>query len=250
VNAGWSFHCSACGRCCNSPPALTVDELLHHSTRFVGCLAIRRDAGGAVRLATQGHDYPSLGACPARDATGLCAIHDDRKPGMCGVVPLDPRLPQASQVLVLQRRHRESAFLDADCIAPGARAGFEPLVEDERIVDAGYLEAFERYRALLQVDDELWGRDLLEWMRPELARRPSSARPDGYLALSLVPVLAVLARRSADWQGRCARYALQQVTLIEANVARALQRRHAPDRPFTEELRRFASQYRQFLHGP
>ena len=34
---------------------------------------------------------------------------------------------------------------------------------------------------------------------------------------------------------------------IEANIARALQRRRSADRPFTEELRRFAAQYRQWL---
>lgn len=248
MSASYSFQCSACGRCCNSAPALSVDELFHHSARFVGCLAVRREAAGGVRLATQGHDYPSLGACPARDAMGLCAIHDDRKPGMCGVVPLDPGLPQGMQAIVLARRHRESAFLDANCIVPGARAGFAPLVDGERIVDAAWLHAFDRYRAQLQIDDERWGQSLLDWMRPELARLPPS-RAGGYLALSLVPVLAVLGRASADWRERGFAYASEQVALIEANIARALQRRHAPDRPFTEELRNFASQYRQYLHG-
>jgi hypothetical protein len=163
----------------------------------------------------------------ACDPTGLGAIHDERKPAMCGVVPLDPRLPQAAQVVVLARWHRESAFLDADCIAPRSREGFERLVDGDRTVDAAYLAAFERYRALLQVEDELWGHDLLEWMRPELARLSPSTRPDGYLALSLVLVLAVLARRSIDWHERRTRYARQQVTLIEATVVRAVERCHS-----------------------
>ncbi len=246
MSAAFSFHCSACGRCCNSPPALTLDELFHHADRFVGCLALRREAGGALALQTQGHDYPSLGACPARDAAGLCAVHDDRKPGMCSVVPLDPREPAARQVVVLKRRHAESGFLAADCLAHGAREGFAPLVDGERIVDADYLAAFERQRAALQLDDEQWGRDVLAWMRPELARLGSALPPGGYLALSLVPVLAVLARASAEANARCIAYARRQVALIEANVARALQRRHAADRGFTDELRRFAGQYARF----
>ena len=228
---------------------MTVDELFHHAGRFVGCLAVRRDAHAGVALATQGHDYPSLGACAARDAAGLCAIHHDRKPGMCGVVPLDPRAPAALQAIVLQRRHREAAFLDADCIAPGPRDGFDPLVEGECIVDAAYLDAFDRYRAALNVEDAHWGRDVLEWMRPELARRAGTLTPDGYLALSLVPMLAVLSRRSAAERERCVGYARRQVPLIADNVARAVQRRHAADRPFTEELRRFASQYTHFMQS-
>ena len=246
----FAFHCSACGRCCNSPPALTLDELFHHADRFVGCLAVRREVGGALSLQTQGHDYPSLAACPARDAAGLCAIHDDRKPGMCSVVPLDPRAPQAQQVVVLRRRHAEASFLAADCLAPGTRAGFAPLVDGERIADRDYLDAFERHRAELQLDDERWGREVLAWMRPELARLGSGLPAGGYLALSLVPVLAVLSRSSAESHARCLDYARRQAVLIDANVARAVQRRHGADRAFTEELRRFAGQYARFAAAP
>ena len=246
VSAAFEFGCSACGRCCNSPPALTLDELLHHASRFVGCVAVRRDADGAIALQTQGHDYPSLQACPARDDAGLCQIHADLKPGMCRVVPLDPRLPQAQQAVVLQRRHAESAFLAADCIAPGERAGFAPLVAGEHIVDAHYLAAFEQQRAALRLDDECWGRELLAWLRPELARQGNAPPPGGYLALSLVPVLAVLARESTAAQDRCVDYARRQTVLINANIARAVQRRRPQDRPFTEELRRFVAQYARF----
>jgi Fe-S-cluster containining protein len=38
----YSFLCSSCGKCCNSPPQLSVPELFHHQHRFIGCLSIRR----------------------------------------------------------------------------------------------------------------------------------------------------------------------------------------------------------------
>jgi hypothetical protein len=38
----WSFHCSACGKCCNSPPPMSVPELFYHQRRFIGCLTVRR----------------------------------------------------------------------------------------------------------------------------------------------------------------------------------------------------------------
>lgn len=38
----WSYACSACGKCCNSAPPLSLPELFYHQHRFIGCLAIRR----------------------------------------------------------------------------------------------------------------------------------------------------------------------------------------------------------------
>jgi hypothetical protein len=224
---------------------MTVEELFHHDTVFVGCLAVRRAPDGRIALQTQGHDYPSLGACPARDAAGSCSVHADRKPGMCSVVPLDPGSPMTAQRVVLQRRHAESAFIEADCIVPGTRADHAPLVDGDRIVDADYLDAFERHREALGLEHLRWGRDVLDWMRPELARMHVAS--GGYLALSMAPVLIVLARASQAQRERCTAYAQAQTRLIEVNVARALRRRVAGERAFTEELRRFAAQYRQFV---
>ncbi|KAF0814786.1 hypothetical protein IGB42_00841 [Andreprevotia sp. IGB-42] len=38
----FAFHCSACGQCCNTPPLLTLAELLRFESRFIGALALRR----------------------------------------------------------------------------------------------------------------------------------------------------------------------------------------------------------------
>jgi uncharacterized protein len=38
----YSFRCSACGACCNTPPQMSVPELFHNQSLFVGCLALRR----------------------------------------------------------------------------------------------------------------------------------------------------------------------------------------------------------------
>jgi hypothetical protein len=34
------FHCNACGKCCNTPPAMSVRELFLHRDRFIGTLAV------------------------------------------------------------------------------------------------------------------------------------------------------------------------------------------------------------------
>jgi Fe-S-cluster containining protein len=38
----WSYGCSACGKCCNSAPPLSLPELFYHQHHFIGCLAVRR----------------------------------------------------------------------------------------------------------------------------------------------------------------------------------------------------------------
>ena len=239
-----SFRCTACGRCCNSPPALTLAELFAHEGRFVGCLAVSRAPDGTPVFATQAHDYPSLGRCPALAEDGRCAIHDAGKPGMCRVVPLDPCRPEAAQPVLLRRRLAEAAWLQADCLVDGPRAGHAALVDDDgRIADPAYRADWQAQRAALADEGPAWRDELAAWLAPELARLPPPA-PGAWRALSLVPVLAVRARRSPQEAARGRRYAAAQAALIEANVARAIARRDARDRPFTAELRRFAAQYR------
>jgi Fe-S-cluster containining protein len=157
----WLLVCSACGRCCNSAPTLSLRELFRHQDRFVGALTIRRvpkrrigerwraggrehalDAddvaaadslaerlfhrsGGAgaewIALTLQGYDYPSLGRCAALADDGRCSVHAD-KPSICGAVPLDPTLPDRLQPRVLAARRDDAAWLGANCIVETANA--------------------------------------------------------------------------------------------------------------------------------
>ncbi|WP_423369347.1 flagellin N-methylase [Burkholderia sp. LMG 32019] len=151
--------CNACGRCCNSPPTLSLRELFRHRHRFVGALTIRRvpkrrigerwRAGGRehgldaddvaaadalaerlfhrpggvgsewIALTLQGYDYPSLGRCAALADDGRCSVHAD-KPSICGAVPLDPMLPDRLQSRVLAARRDDAAWLGANCIVETA----------------------------------------------------------------------------------------------------------------------------------
>jgi Fe-S-cluster containining protein len=162
ANEPWWFHCSACGKCCNSAPEMSLPELLHHQHRFIGSLALRRiprmragdrlgargvrateadrlahaelaDAvlhpvadGGYVLLATHAFSSDARDACPALGADMRCTIHDDRKPAACAVVPLDALVPDRLQHVVLAERSAEAAYLGADCLAGGAREASRP----------------------------------------------------------------------------------------------------------------------------
>lgn len=180
----FSFHCNACGKCCNSPPAMTVEELFHHEDRFIGCLTVRiverptadtRLPGGEplhaddlakwqdfvddtsfalpgalpphlrIQLGTQGYEHPIFdNRCPALAPDGRCSIHDDRKPAMCSAVPLEPALPDGLQRVVLRRRMEEAGWMGAASIAKGQR----PSVSFQPMVQGRRVVDADHRRAL------------------------------------------------------------------------------------------------------
>ncbi|SAL00601.1 flagellin N-methylase [Caballeronia arationis] len=265
VNA-FSFACSACGKCCNSPPAMSLRELFRHRDLFVGCIAIGRisrvqadDAlaaalffpagdrsGDFLSITAQGYDYPSAGRCPALDSAGLCSIHANGKPDMCDAVPLDPLVPDSLQHRVLATRARGAGYIGADCIVPGTHADAALLVAEGRIVDASARAAVERRRTAIATERELWGRAVFDSLRASstqgkeaLARIP----PGGYATISIVPALLAVAGLSAACRELCVAYIASQMALIERNVAQAIARRHLNDRPVTQELRGFLASH-------
>ncbi|WP_436975528.1 flagellin N-methylase [Paraburkholderia tropica] len=110
-----SLACSACGQCCNSPPALSLREWFAQRALFIGSIAIERvprrrvgerlgadgathalneddvadhDAladslfaragapdAGWLSITLQGYDYPSVARCPALAPDGRCTLH-------------------------------------------------------------------------------------------------------------------------------------------------------------------------------
>lgn len=255
---GYSHACTACGKCCNSSPTLTLAELFHHRHRFIGALAIsrrRRVAAGEalasaiwheesaqswIALAVVGLDYPSLARCPALRDDGLCDVHHDLKPAICAAVPLDPLAPDALQQHVVPERMRDSVYVGANCLrqVPAAEANY---VRAHRIVDATAADAVTRMRNGLIEDKQRWGNAVFAAMAPTL--RTTRIPDGGYLTIPLVPVLTELARHSAEAAQQCTSVAEAQLVLITDTIAQAIARKQAADRPFTEQLWRFQATY-------
>ena len=238
MNTTVSFHCSACGKCCNSPPTMTVPELFHHEDLFVGTLAVRRGPAG-LALATQALDFPSLDACPARGDDGLCGIHTNRKPAMCGTVPLDPHHPDDRQHVVLFSRTTGAGYIGAECIVPGRRDGMPVLVADGAVVDPGYRAQLHAHRHALGRDLQEWGETVSALLRGQMTPPPAG----DVVTLPLVPVLAVLAARSDTARARCLRYVQRQLVLLDRKVGEGLARKHPRDKPVTKEFRAYAAAY-------
>ncbi|MFA9440153.1 hypothetical protein ACDA63_11005 [Uliginosibacterium sp. sgz301328] len=273
-----SFGCTACGKCCNSAPQMTLAELFHHERRFIGALGLRcvpafragdriatgdgehvfdDDDARAVRAHADAHlwrdaaarrfalhaqalSYPTA-PCPALDPHGQCAIHGDRKPTMCHAVPLDPLVPERLQGVVLLRRARGEHYIGADCIRPGRHGDLPPLFDDGLIVDAGYAATFRRQLDESVIERRIWADAAFKHLLPELGGR---VRDAGMLTLPLVPALLILADVSPNCRQRCMRYVDSQLALIAREIEAALERRLAGDKPVTAELRASERAYR------
>ncbi|WP_028081842.1 YkgJ family cysteine cluster protein [Solimonas soli] len=209
------FRCSACGACCDSPPAMSLPELFEHEDSFVGCIAIH-GGGDTLALRTQGLERGDAG-CPALDADRRCGIHT-RRPAMCQAVPLDPTRPDAGQAALLEARRRQAPYAMAGCITTQATPGSRAMLIGGALVDDGDRRALARYREETARDRALWGEALRAELRRELAGQPPLG---GYRTIPLVPALATLAAASASCRQRVLRYLDRQRALIARTPAAA-----------------------------
>lgn len=225
-----------------------MPELFRHQHRFLGRLAVRRVSRPAasaravtaphgvnpapfdVLLVTHAWHDERLARCPALDADGRCSLHGEDKPLVCALAPLDALVPDAWQDAVLATRAREAAFFGAACIAAGEPPDFTPLVRHLHVVDPATQKALAARRAALVLEKQHWGHGVFRLLGPELFQKPEKLAkipPNGYLSLSVAPVLMVLADVSAACRARCVAYLDAQRALARILGAEHVVRGHA-----------------------
>ncbi|MBB3004852.1 hypothetical protein FHX57_007238 [Paraburkholderia tropica] len=275
-----SLACTACGQCCNSPPALSLREWFAQRAVFVGSIAIERvprrragerlhaetDArllddddvadhnalanalfhrapdGGWLAVTLQGYDYPSTARCPALAADGGCTLHDAGKPARCAAVPLDPLVPDRWQPLVLAAR-RASTQAPHWRGADCIRDGLEAGATP--LIEAGRVidtQALARERDALVFERALWRDAVAASLVGTATARASlnALRPGARLTIAPVPALLAVARISAACRAAAIDVIDRQRALIDTTVAAALARRRLDERAITQELRGFA----------
>jgi len=228
--------------------------LFRHQETFFGCLTVQRlkrppAADGALRvafdelaatlwhrlrgadsdtddvfLATRGFDLGISERCPALNDEQRCSLHDAGKPTICRVVPLDALSPDNAQHWVLQSRRAEAHYLGADCIQPGVRPGFALITRRLQLLDQGAEAALTARRRDLAAERRTWGDAVFELLRAELFASPKQLErvpPDGFMTLSVVPVLMVWAGRSSAARARCLEYLSAQGQLAERLLEQA-----------------------------
>ena len=203
MNTVWTFSCSACGKCCNSPPRLSVQELFRHRNRFIGALAVRRierpRLGATVETVAGRHEFartdvlaymelaeallfpaagsdsdfallrrassiPSGERCRALNDDGQCGLHDSDKPEECASVPFDALVPDRLQPLVLAARSVDGDSFGSHCIVGGPSDGFPVIARDGQVVAPALAEALARRRTALADDKKSWGNAVFAMM--------------------------------------------------------------------------------------
>lgn len=178
--------------------------------------ANRELVSGDIAFAAQALGFGE--PCPALNDDQRCAIHDDRKPVTCRVVPFDAWLPEELQHLVLASRAAEAHYLGSDCLTPGTRAGFPVVTRRLSVVESGARAALAERRRDLADEQRFWGRAVFQMLRAELlapASRFLSLPAGGFLTLPLAPVLLVLASMSERCRERCIAFLDAQALLCE-----------------------------------
>ncbi|HTZ70592.1 MAG TPA: hypothetical protein VMB71_08080 [Acetobacteraceae bacterium] len=266
----FSFRCSACGKCCNSPPRMSLPEIFRFQRIFVGCLAVYRFTGAPtadtialrdrlmfrvphatgrvthVGLLVQGYDYEGV-SCPALRDDGRCALHEDGKPSMCEAVPLDPLVADGSQPPTLAQRRLDAAYFAADCIVAGTAPDFPVLTDGAGIIDAAFAASLNRHRASLAEDKRQWGNGVFRILAPALFPDSASLQripENGFMSLPLVPALAIIAGASDRCRARCVEFIDAQSARVEAIIRSAVTRGRVADRPMTRRLRGWSASYR------
>ncbi len=223
----WSHHCSACGKCCNSPPQLAVSELFHHQDTFFGCLTVQRlprPAASDVRataafdelaaslwhrlpsahadaddvlLATRGLDLGLSERCPALADDQRCSLHERGKPAICRVVPLDfVDAGTAPNTGSCRHAAQEARYFGSDCIQPGVRPGLALMTRRLSVVDSEALAALAEHRRLLAAERRTWGDAVFQLLAKRAVRLARRARAPAGRGLH-----DALARAGADGLG-------------------------------------------------
>lgn len=256
----YSFECTACGKCCNSPPALSMRELFRFRDVFIGCIAIGRiryyavppphafavDDANAITVTTLAFDYASTARCPALMEDGLCSLHARGKPDQCIAVPLDPLVTDDLQHAVLAQRSHGAGWIGEQCIKPGEHEG-ALLLRGIEIIDANARAAMQRRRKALQIEREIWSTAVFDGLLREFPspRHALSMLPEqAYRTIAIVPALLAIGCLSRVLAELCITYIDGQTALIERSVARAIERRRLDDRPTTQTMRSFADALR------
>ncbi len=279
VGGSWSLACNACGKCCNSPPALSLREWFAHRAVFIASLAIERVARRRVgeRLVAGGADRVER-VLEAQDIDAQDALADTlfhgaglRDQGWISVTLQGYDYPSAGRCPALALdglctlhdagKPARCTAVPLDPLVPdrwqtvalgarreGVRALGADCIRDGLDKDATPLiddarvidtAALERDRAALVFERRLW-RDAVAAALAAAPGALAALKQGGRLTIAPVPALLAVARVSPACHAAAIDVTRQQRALIDACVSAALARRRLDERALTQELRGFA----------
>ncbi len=281
-----SFNCTACGKCCNSPPLLSVPELLHHESLFVGSLALRRisspesEASFDARRGLILSNSDSALLTETLDAQLFSAKQTKSADFYVSLMPMAidyeslkkcPALAENNQCRIqhnrkpvvcsmvpfdslypdsLQHLVLQSRHYGEECIMSGTKAGYQVVIEKQQVVSQEYQTALQQRRAELILEKTVWANQVYTALEQQLLSNPQELAKipidTGLLSISILPMLMVLCEISEPCANRCLQYINAQIDLIDSKIAQAIARKIPADKGMTKEFRFFKEKYLQF----
>jgi hypothetical protein len=191
-------------------------------------------------LSGQAFGFPSQGQCSALLADGRCGVHEQNKPAVCSVVPLDALEPDHLQAGVLASRLDEAAFIGAECVTREVPSSRRVVVHGEHLLNEPLLVALERHRRALKLEKHYWGNRVFAFLSSGANSISWLFLPPGnWLEVGLTPALAAVAELSPNCRLRTIEYVHSQLLLGEKLAHGAEARRSVVDHQATLRLRSY-----------
>ena len=191
-----------------------------------------------------GYSFAPDRSCDALAVDGTCRLHED-KPVMCRSVPFDSALPEDFQGIML--RH-----FGYDCMTTTeAPEAANVIFRDGAITDPACRDDYNRRLAAMKKDQKTLAiagyflTDEASWFAPSRAQFMSTADRGGWIETAMAALIYILLKNREITQQTAESYLHAQVTLIEAQIAAALQRRNSSERDRTRMMRDYLVPYRK-----
>lgn len=261
------FGCTACGKCCNDTPMMSIVEAFALADVFLAGPLLRfsplrediyatgnpvmEDRDSHFPVYVELHCKPIAWTrhnqrCPVLQDDHLCGIYD-RRPGVCRMVPFDLHLRPdlVCKSPVADEAQTRAAGFECDWSAQAP-----VVVGPDGVVDAGYRADYERARgdvtkslSLLRYIPAEVLRDALQAMKRTL--RPG--QPVGDVPLYF-PVLVAAAVAAGFFDAARAREILQAQIRVAGTLERAaIARRNTDERATTKAVRDARARCEQML---
>ena|GEM_PF-488404 len=226
-----SFQCTVCGKCCNSPPLLSVPELFHHENRFVGSLGLRRVRRHKIgellpaadsRYALTPDDEKLLNDLAAMqlyktdkfkhlgeyDFSIMTQALDYEAENKCPALGADQhctiqhdRKPTVCSLVPFDSLYPDSlqniVLLNRNfaenCIFKGEKADYPIIIKDRQVVSRPYQSALELRRKDLQSEKRYWGNAVFAMLEMQVFSQSAEiAKIPQDNGLLLLPLVPVL----------------------------------------------------------
>lgn len=267
-NASLYFNCTACGKCCTSPPSFTSNEFLKFIDKFPFSIAISHNPLKNEKFfIEQKEPYATIKKIPNNfsmvyfssvdfqplftNSVGcnqlnnkLCNLHED-KPLKCKVVPFVNTFNEDIQISLIENVFKKNPLLKEGCLTKENKENYIKIYDSNKIIDNSFKSNFDLLEDYLQNQKGLINEFLVYINKTGLSEAPGKQHiinPAFFMAflcfeknqISVVDFISYLEKQNEQYK-----------SLIDRN----LKIKDKSDKTSTEFARKFLEHNLTFIKG-